>query len=427
VNSTVIRVENLSKLYRVGKREKYKTLRETITAGLAAPFRRLQAIFQSSAASLSEDSNNQLWALKDVSFEIKTGEVVGIIGRNGAGKSTLLKVLSRITEPTEGEAEIRGRLGSLLEVGTGFHPELTGRENIFLNGAILGMRRAEIARKFDEIVAFAEVEKFIDTPVKYFSSGMYVRLAFAVAAHMDTEILLVDEVLAVGDAAFQEKCLGTMKKTAASGRTVLFVSHNMTSIQHLCSRAILLREGRIAADGKPVEVIGEYLSGVTKSQSISIAEWPDRKTSGEARLLRFEISDGKGRPTDSIMVGGAISFTFYAEFYQPLTDPSFGVVISNALGEPIVYLRSIHDGLRVGRVKGRVMVQATINELGLYPGRYFLSPEIMDAACHYDIDLVRHCCILQVEPSPGPFGDLKLDPLWGKYWVKSTWSHGLDS
>jgi len=414
---SAIKVQDLGKQYRLGARQgPYKTLRESLMEVVTAPFRT-----RSRGGTRNPSGNNYIWALKDVTFEVKAGEVVGIIGRNGAGKSTLLKVLSRITQPTEGSAEIHGRLGSLLEVGTGFHPELTGRENIFLNGAILGMRKAEIARKFDEIVAFAEVEKFIDTPVKHYSSGMYVRLAFAVAAHMDTEILLVDEVLAVGDAAFQEKCLGAMKKTAASGRTVLFVSHNMTSIQHLCTRAILLKEGRVALDGNPTEVIGDYLSGVPKGHSVSIADWPDRKTSGEARLVRFEIMDEQGRPTNSIPVGGGVRFTFHAEFLQPLTDPSFGVVISNVLGEPILYLRSIHDGLRLGRVPGRVAVQATVEELGLYPGRYFLSPEIMDSACSYDVDLVRHCCTLEIDPAPGPYGDLKLNPTWGKYWVKSTW------
>ncbi|TRZ50667.1 ABC transporter ATP-binding protein [bacterium] len=417
MDNIAIRTDNLSKLYRIGARqEPYKTLRESLMGAMAAPFRKFRH------PGVVGRNNDLIWALKDVSFEIRAGEVVGIIGRNGAGKSTLLKILSRITSPTEGSAEIRGRVGSLLEVGTGFHPELTGRENIFLNGAILGMFRAETQRKFDDIVAFAEVEKFIDTPVKYYSSGMYVRLAFAVAAHMETEILLVDEVLAVGDAAFQEKCLGAMKKTAASGRTVLFVSHNMTSIQHLCTRAILLQEGRVALDGYPTEVIGDYLSGVPKGHSVSIADWPDRKTSGEAHLVKFEITDEQGRLTNSIPVGGGVRFTFHAEFSQPLTDPCFGVIVQSALGEPILNLQSIHDGLRLGRVDGSVTVHMAIETVGLYPGRYFLSPWIMDAACLYDIDFVKLCSTLEVEPAPGPYGDLKLNPMWGKYWLKSHWS-----
>ena len=214
-----------------------------------------------------------IWALKDVSFDINRGEVVGIIGRNGAGKSTLLKILSEITEPTEGRVEIHGRVGSLLEVGTGFHPELTGRENVYLNGAILGMKRAEIERKFDEIVAFAEVEKFIDTPVKHYSSGMYLRLAFAVAAHLEPEILIVDEVLAVGDAAFQKKCLGKMAGVAKEGRTVLFVSHNMPAITRLCERAILLDEGRLLQDGVSHQVVKAYLNAGLGTTAMR--EWPD--------------------------------------------------------------------------------------------------------------------------------------------------------
>jgi lipopolysaccharide transport system ATP-binding protein len=254
MSDTVIRVENLSKLYRIGKREEYHTLRDSIARGFSKSFR-----FRKHPKPDTQNlTPNSIWALKDVSFEIKRGEVVGIIGRNGAGKSTLLKILSRITEPTEGYAEIRGRVGSLLEVGTGFHAELTGRENIFLNGAILGMKKAEIKRKFDEIVAFAEIEKFIDTPVKHYSSGMYVRLAFAVAAHLEPEILFIDEVLAVGDIGFQKKCLGKMEDLGKEGRTVLFISHNMAAISRLCGRGILLQNGGLIHDSTPDNVIMKY-------------------------------------------------------------------------------------------------------------------------------------------------------------------------
>jgi len=235
-----IRLENISKKYRIGKKqEKYRTLRDTLTEAVVTPFRRTGRLLHGRAAEAAE-LNEVIWALKDVSFEVKQGEVVGIIGRNGAGKSTLLKILARITEPTSGFAEVHGRVGSLLEVGTGFHRELTGRENIYLSGAILGMKWAEIDRKFDEIVEFSGVEKFIDTPVKHYSSGMYLRLAFAVAAHLEPEILLVDEVLAVGDARFQKKCLNKMEDIGQQGRTVIFVSHNMPAITRLCERAILL-------------------------------------------------------------------------------------------------------------------------------------------------------------------------------------------
>src|SRR5216110_67090 len=248
MNKIAIRCEGLSKRYRIGQRERYGALRDTITDAMRSPLRRLSRAFNGKE-SKNGDSQKTIWALRNLSFEIKPGEVVGIIGANGAGKSTLLKILSRITEPTEGQAEIHGRVGSLLEVGTGFHPELTGRENVYLNGAILGMRKAEIEAKFDEIVAFAEVERFVDAPVKHYSSGMYVRLAFAVAAHLDPEIMLIDEVLAVGDARFQRKCVGKIGDSVRTGRTVFFVSHNMVAVQNLCTRVIWLDGGRIVDDG----------------------------------------------------------------------------------------------------------------------------------------------------------------------------------
>ncbi len=252
MNDVAIRGENLSKRYKIGERVPYKAFRDEIARLFASPFRRLKS------KSTPKRENGYIWALKDVSFEVKRGEVVGIIGRNGAGKTTLLKLLSRITEPTEGYIEIHGRVGSLLEVGTGFHPELTGRENIYLNGAILGMKKKEIDKKFDEIVSFAEIERFIDTPMKRYSSGMYVRLAFAVAAHMEPEILLVDEVLAVGDFSFQKKCVEKMKDVAKEGRTVLFVSHNMGTICSLCESAFLLDNGKIVKKGNANEIVWSY-------------------------------------------------------------------------------------------------------------------------------------------------------------------------
>lgn len=262
MSNIAIKVEKLGKRYRIGaKNGEIKNIREAALDIVKAPirnFRRLKGLTNFKDGNPGE-ANDIIWALKDVSFEVKQGEVVGIIGRNGAGKSTLLKILTRITEPTEGSAEIRGRVSSLLEVGTGFHPELTGRENVYLNGAILGMRKWEIDKKFDEIVAFAEVEKFLDTPVKRYSSGMKVRLAFAVAAHLEPEVLLVDEVLAVGDMAFQKKCLGKMDEVAKAGRTVLFVSHNMGAIQRLCSKGLLLENGKIAKNGSAEDCIDYYL------------------------------------------------------------------------------------------------------------------------------------------------------------------------
>jgi lipopolysaccharide transport system ATP-binding protein len=275
MSTTVIKVENLSKQYRIGEREGYKTFREAIVKLTKAKFRKRNGSNPQSAIDSGElgDSHNPqsetIWALKDVSFKVKQGEVVGIIGRNGAGKSTLLKILSKITEPTSGRVELWGRVGSLLEVGTGFHPELTGHENIYLYGAILGMDRWEVTRKFDEIIAFAELEKFADTPVKRYSSGMYTRLAFSVAAHLDSEILLVDEVLAVGDMQFQNKCLGKMGEISKAGRTVLFVSHNMGAISSLCDSALLLDKGKKISEGSTAVTIAKYM----KSSGNSAAEW----------------------------------------------------------------------------------------------------------------------------------------------------------
>ncbi len=276
----VIRVSNLGKEYIIGGREQaHQTFREMLTHSLATPFRRLRNL----RGQVTDEE--RFWALKDISFEVQQGEVVGIIGRNGAGKSTLLKILSRITEPTEGEVEIRGRVASLLEVGTGFHPELTGRENIYLNGAILGMCRAEIDRNFDEIVAFAEVEKFLDTPVKRYSSGMYVRLAFAVAAHLETDVLLVDEVLAVGDATFQRKSLGKMSQVATQGKTVLFISHNLSAVRNLCTRTLLLEDGGLRFNGITSEALSIYDDRFSDTRGLLSANHFDGPLAEE---LKFE-------------------------------------------------------------------------------------------------------------------------------------------
>jgi lipopolysaccharide transport system ATP-binding protein len=281
MNDNTIQVEHLGKRYRLGQHVGYQTIRETLVNVFSAPFRR-------NGHGAGARHGKYMWALKDISFEVKQGEAIGIIGRNGAGKTTLLKVLSRITEPTEGRATIRGRVGSLLEVGTGFHPELTGRENVYLNGAVLGMKKREIDRKFDEIVEFAEVRPFIDTPLKRYSSGMQVRLAFSVAAHLEPEILLVDEVLAVGDLDFQKKCLGKMGEVTKGGRTVLFVSHNMGSIANLCERTILLDAGKVVEDGETSEVISKYLSAVT---SQGCERDFDADNNKEAQIRRIAVMD----------------------------------------------------------------------------------------------------------------------------------------
>ena len=302
-NNIAIKAENLSKKYRIGQYvgsgAQYKTLRESLTNAVSAPLRWLKSISKFEIRNSKSDtpqSDGFIWALKDVSFEVKQGEVLGIIGRNGAGKSTLLKVLSRITEPTKGGAELKGRVGSLLEVGTGFHPELTGRENVYLSGAILGMRRSEIDRKFDEIVDFSGVEKFIDTPVKRYSSGMTVRLGFAVAAHLDPDIILVDEVLAVGDYQFRKKCLGAMGEIGKEGRTVMLVSHNLTSIVTLCTRCLLLDRGNVVMDGAPKQVISRYISETQREVGEVLWDDPLKAPGNEMirlHAVRTKSADGR--------------------------------------------------------------------------------------------------------------------------------------
>jgi lipopolysaccharide transport system ATP-binding protein len=299
MSELAIRVEKLSKQYRIGQaQDSFKTLRDTLSNALLEPVHRIAGLLRSENTEVRKPSGT-VQALKNASFEVRCGELVGIIGCNGAGKSTLLRILSRITEPTRGFAEIRGRVGSLLEVGTGFHPELTGRENVYLNGAILGMKRSEIERKYDEIVAFAGVEKFMDTPVKHYSSGMQMRLAFAVAAHVEPEILLVDEVLAVGDAAFQKKCLSKMQDVGSHGRTVLFVSHNMSAITRFCQRAILLNGGRIVEDGPAHRVVSHYLcSGLG---TMAARQWTDLRTAPGNDIVRLRgvrVKTEDGNTTD---------------------------------------------------------------------------------------------------------------------------------
>jgi lipopolysaccharide transport system ATP-binding protein len=329
MSDIVVRTENVGKLYRIGERKgNYKTLRETIAKTFSSPLRQLVSKPQASTLKPQPDF---IWALKDISFEVKRGEVVGIIGHNGAGKTTLLRILSRITEPTKGWAEIHGRVGSLLEVGTGFHPELTGRENIYLNGAILGMKKAEINRKFDEIVAFAEVEKFIDTPVKRYSSGMYVRLAFAVAAHLEPEILLVDEVLAVGDAAFQKKCIGKMGEAAKEGRTVLFVSHNMAAILGLCQRTILLESGTVSHDGSVREIVETYLN--SGSSGAAEVVWQLGKAPGNhiAKLRGIRIRDAGGKVSTDHQVSKPIRVEVEFWCLKPNMRLTPGFLIHNSL------------------------------------------------------------------------------------------------
>jgi lipopolysaccharide transport system ATP-binding protein len=363
MNDVAIRAENLSKQYKIGVRNRHDTLRDQLMDGMRSLFSRNGA---------AHERNDTFWALKDVSLEIKKGEVVGILGRNGAGKSTLLIILSRITEPTAGFAEIRGRVGSLLEVGTGFHGELTGRENIYLSGAILGMKKVEIHRKFDEIVDFSGVEKFIDTPVKHYSSGMYVRLGFAVAAHLEPDILIVDEVLSVGDAAFQKKCLGKMGDVAKEGRTVLLVSHNMAAIQGFCSKCYLLRSGHLAAEGSPRSVVEQYLSDVSSGIPTLLAERKDRQGTGEIRLLEVSILDAKGRSIDAALTGQDIdiALSYRSQRDRPISRLDVHVSFYTTLGQFMFTCSSEGSGHPFENLAPSGQVVCHIPELPLAPGRY---------------------------------------------------------
>ncbi|MBD2129900.1 ABC transporter ATP-binding protein [Microcoleus sp. ZQ-A2] len=337
MSDTVIRVENLGKKYTLGrqKQERYTALQDVISNSAKSVGRKFLKPF---GKKVSDPAIEDFWALKDVSFEIKQGDRVGIIGRNGAGKSTLLKILSRITEPSKGRISIQGRIASLLEVGTGFHPELTGRENIYLNGAILGMSKAEIKRKFDEIVTFAEVEKFLDTPVKRYSSGMYVRLAFAVAAHLEPEILIVDEVLAVGDAQFQKKCLGKMEEVGKEGRTVLFVSHNMGTITQLCTRAIQLKSGEITHAGDANSVVAKYLmDGNVNSSQIELFINEDKiRKNKKFFFKKITLLESQKNKSSEIDVRYPFYFNLEYEVTQTLTNLELSVCIYTSDGRPVI-------------------------------------------------------------------------------------------
>jgi lipopolysaccharide transport system ATP-binding protein len=413
-DEVVIQVEKLGKRYRIRHQQqggmRYKALRDVLADGTKSVTRRLWSsisafrnVSVSASQNVSVSATEDFWALKDVSFEVRQGETLGIIGRNGAGKSTLLKILSRITEPTEGRVRIKGRVASLLEVGTGFHPELTGRENIFLNGAILGMHRAEIKKKFDEIVAFAEVEKFLDTPVKRYSSGMYVRLAFAVAAHLEPEILVVDEVLAVGDASFQRKCLGKMSEVAAKkARTVLFVSHNMAAVKTLCSSAMFLESGRVHMQGETERVISNYLRISTERTKSDLLQRSDRFGNGKLRWTAVRFLNKEGEAVEEIVSGEEISIV--AAFSAQAVIDHQNIIVAMSLWDeyrnPVAGFVSDEMGSHFTPIHSSGSIRLHIPQLLLRGGTYSLRL----LATHYDTaqenfyDLIEDTAHLRVIP-----------------------------
>jgi ABC-type polysaccharide/polyol phosphate transport system ATPase subunit len=372
--SAIITVENLSKAYLIGMKEQAPdTLMSAAARWIKSPLRNFRSLRRLNTFNHDGETEDIIWAVRDISFEVQKGEVVGIIGRNGAGKSTLLKILSRVTEPTGGRAVIRGRISSLLEVGTGFHPDLTGRENIYMNGTILGMTKREIDRKFDEIVDFSGVEKFLDTPIKRYSSGMQVRLAFSVAAHLEPEILIVDEVLAVGDAEFQKKCLGKMEDVANLGRAVLFVSHQLGAIQRLCARSIVMQEGRLTFDGITSEAVGFYLSSHSQTKAIdgwtSLSSAP-RRGSGEAKFIGYQCFP-VGRPDNHHLYSdepAEINLLLHSESTREVG--SLAVTFYDRIGTKLVNADSISLGKSLCLRQGENAISVRIEELHLNPGLY---------------------------------------------------------
>ena len=394
MSDLAIRVDTLSKRYRIGAAERrHTTLRDLIADAARKPWRGLKGLLRANGEPRIS-AKEWVWALKSVSFEVRRGEVVGIIGRNGAGKSTLLKVLTRITEPTEGFVELHGRVGSLLEVGTGFHPELTGRENIYLNGAILGMKRNEIARKFDEMVAFAEISRFIDTPVKRYSSGMYLRLAFSVAAHLEPDILLVDEVLAVGDAAFQKKCLGKLGGVASEGRTVLFVSHNLGQLRRLCERGVLLSQGKCLDVGSIDDVIIEYQKALLESP-------PDESDSGDGFVSWKLVGQGDDDDDSTILrTEGPLTVEFVLRISRPVLSGFFHVVLRSSSGANVAAWRL--EGLAAE--PGAYRVLCHLGSLPVVPGIYYWYVSLWDGGRKVDVmqlfpELIvattDHCALLE--------------------------------
>jgi lipopolysaccharide transport system ATP-binding protein len=411
-DDVAIRAEGLGKSYRIDHKAgaSYRTLRESLASLAARGLRRT-----------SGSSHETIWALRDVSFEVQRGAALGIIGRNGAGKSTLLKILSRITRPTIGRAEVYGRIGSLLEVGTGFHPELTGRENIYLNGAILGMSRGEIRRRFDEIVEFAETERFLDTPVKRYSTGMYMRLAFAVAAHLETDILVVDEVLAVGDAAFQAKSLGKMGDVSRSGRTVLFVSHNLAAVTQLCGTALLLDHGYVIGQGPAAAVVGQYLSTGNREGQIDLDAIRSRPNAAPVRFTFAELLDSKGQVCQDFPMGSDVLIRFRLRFETLDTPTRLALSIRASDGLPMTLTADVDAGFVAPTGRRDPEITVCIPEIRFFPGEYRVTLWASDAANVHVYDSAEDCLTFRI-PDGGTLTFRRLPREWGVVFLSPTWS-----
>ncbi|MGE0144542.1 MAG: ABC transporter ATP-binding protein [Planctomycetota bacterium] len=411
MSAPAIEVSKLAKRYRLGQHLGETMLREAVTRWLLRK------------APADADTSRDLWALRDVSFSVQPGEVLGLVGRNGAGKSTLLKVLSRITSPTAGTIEVRGRLASLLEVGTGFHDELTGRENIYLNGSILGMKRRDIDARLDAIVHFSGVERFLETPIKRYSSGMRLRLGFAVAAHLEPEILLVDEVLAVGDAEFQRKCLDAMSDLRSGGRTVLFVSHNMAAVEHLCSRALWIDQGVVRQDGTATDVIRAYLAtfGTGQGTSIDLAANDNRRGDGRIRFTSLDVLDSSGAPLPLLRAGEGLRLRIGYEVNEPIEEPHFGVEIHTELGTRVTEMSTWGCGHEIPRAEvGRHSITLEISSLNLMPGRYYLSLWCeRPGPVHFDV--LDRCAALDVETANVYGSGRGIDGRLGVIFVPCRW------
>lgn len=404
-----IHIEHLTKRYVLGAMRHETMLREVILNLVRRRGRR---------------EETSILALDDVNFGVEVGEVVGIIGRNGAGKSTLLKVLSKITYPTSGRVRVRGRVASLIEVGTGFHDELTGRENIYLNGSILGMRKREIDERIDQIIDFSGVEKFVDTPIKRYSSGMRLRLGFAVAAHMDPDVLFVDEVLAVGDAEFQKKCLTAMDELRSGGRTVLFVSHNMAAIENLCPRTVWIDAGKLHMDGPTEHVIASYLATFSESQrtGYDLEHISNRSGTGAIRFLRVDFLDAQGQPTSVFRSGEPFRARFYYRVNERIRDPHFGMIVFSDMGTRITTVSTWHENHYIPELEpGDGMIELQIDDLFLQPNRYFLS--LFADTTGQRFDILDHCIAIDVEDS-NAYGNQGrgLHPRWGLVYLPSRWS-----